>query len=521
MDDSGYAEIDDVSLMETTGMLFVQADPDPFLEKVDLDQFSKEFRVETKRLLKAAPKKPGSKAISEEQLTGYDVFRVVPPPYDLNALAKLYEMNAAHNAAVTIKAMNIVGLGYDIINSPETELKIEQLQNNKTSLENFTIKLERARIKLMRQLEALNDDDEFSEIMMKVWIDVESIGNGFLEIGRNRNKTIGYIGHIPGHTIRVRAERDGFIQVVGNRYTFFRNFRDTDYPNPLKNDPNPNEIIHFKKYSPHSTYYGIPDIISAISAVTGDKFAKEYNIDFFENKAVPRYVFITKGVKLSQKAEENMKEFFRNELKGKHHGTLYIPLPAGPNTNVDARFEPIEARPQDQSFINYIKESRVEILMAHRVPPSKVGIYENTNLAVARDADRTFKEQVCKPEQRRIEKKINKLFQEIADSRMFVLKFRESDIIDEDVRSRKHDRYLRTRVMKPNEVRKEIGLPAVPEGEEFLPVPGTVSSGNNPSAPGVAEGNRRKTSDKLRPTDGGPQRAERGAEQERGAPPKY
>jgi PBSX family phage portal protein len=515
MDDfsEGFVEID-LDILSTHSIQKTGFD-DPFF-KIHIDGLPDELRKDISKLEKQAAREAKSKSLDAEALTAYDVFQLVPPPYNLEALAKLYEKNAAHNAAVTAKAINICGLGYDIINSPETELKIERLQGSKQKLEKLTTELKKERIRLQRLLEELNDDDEFSEIMVKIWTDVESLGNGYLEIGRNLSGKIGYIGHIPAHTIRIRANRDGFIQVVGNRYVFFRNFRDLETPNPLKNDPRPNEIIHFKKYSPNSTYYGIPDIIAAMPAVMGDAMAKEYNIDYFENKAVPRYAFITKGVRLSQEAERTLKEYFRTELKGKHHGTLYIPLPAGMNQNVDARFEPIEVRPQEQSFVTFIKESRLEVLMAHRVPPPKVGIYEDTNLAVSRDADRTFKEQVCRPEQRRLEKKMNIFFQELSGSRAFRLKFKEADIIDEDVRSRFHDRYLRTRVLKPNEVRNALGFPSVPEGEDFLPVPGTVSAGNNPV--GQAEGNRRKTSDRLRPTDGGPLQAERGAEQDRGAP---
>ena len=50
---------------------------------------------------------------------------------------------------------------------------------------------------------------------------------------------------------------------------------------PIHSDPNPNEVIHFKTYSPNNTYYGIPSSVSAATAIVGDKFAKEYNIDYF------------------------------------------------------------------------------------------------------------------------------------------------------------------------------------------------------------------------------------------------
>ena len=54
--------------------------------------------------------------------------------------------------------------------------------------------------------------------------------------------------------------------------------------------------------------------------------------------------------------------------------------------------EPIEAGEQESSFNIYRKSNRDEILLAHRVPISKIGIPEGINLAAARDADKTFKD---------------------------------------------------------------------------------------------------------------------------------
>lgn len=511
-------EVNDIEIINDPIQKAVEYDS---FDELHLSSLPRNPRRRAERLAKKLQGESGtsSKALSREGVSTYDVWRVVPPPYNLDYLAKLYELNAAHHAAVNSKAVNVVGLGYEIIESPETQLKIEKLQQNKQKLQELTFQLKKEKIELQSKLNGLNEEDEFNEVLTKVWVDVEAIGNGYLEIGRNRNGTIGYMGHVPGNTIRVRANRDGFIQITGNKYVFFRNFGDQETKNPLETDDNPNELIHFKKYSPESTYYGVPHIVAALAAVNGDHFAKAYNLDFFENKAVPRYAFITKGVRLSQHAEDKLINYFQNELKGKHHGTLYIPLPATINQNVDARFEPIETRPTDQSFMNYIKDARLEVLITHRVPPSKVGIYDNTNLAVSRDADKTFKEQVIRPEQRKVEKKINKVFSEFSGNK-FLIKLGEADIIDADVRSRMHDRYLRTRVLKPNEVRQEIGKPSVPDGEEFLPVPGTLDAGNTPV--GQAEGNRARQTDRgQKPqSDGGAQRAERGAEQDRGAQPR-
>lgn len=51
-----------------------------------------------------------SKKIETDVITGYNAFDVVAPPYNLDYLAKLYEMSTPHYAAVNAKVSNIVGL---------------------------------------------------------------------------------------------------------------------------------------------------------------------------------------------------------------------------------------------------------------------------------------------------------------------------------------------------------------------------------------------------------------------------
>ena len=91
--------------------------------------------------------------------------------------------------------------------------------------------LERARRKLnnLRQgleewLEDCNEEETFIETLIKFYIDLEATGNGFLEIGRTSAGKIGYIGHIPSKTMRVRRLRDGFIQLLYGKAVYFRNF---------------------------------------------------------------------------------------------------------------------------------------------------------------------------------------------------------------------------------------------------------------------------------------------------------
>ena len=471
-----YLEIDDLEYISEGEEK--KSFKDPFA-KVRWADFTGNTKRRAGRLAKRMQSTDGdtkSKYIDDEFISGYALFDLALPPYDLNALAKIYEENAIHNAAVNAKAMNCVGLGYTWEQTRKTKKKLEKAGEDTDKYERVMNAVHEEMEKLDDIFEDFHEEETFTETLTKAAMDMYALGNGYIEVGRKLDGTIGYIGHIPAHQIRVRKDRDGFVQQVFSnkkpQAVFFRNYADKETADPINQDPRPNELIHLKLYSPASSYYGVPNVVSALSSIVGDKFAKEYNIDYFENKAIPRYAVIIKGAKLSEKAKRELVQYFRNEVKGKSHGTLVIPLPATMGANVDVKFEKLEAGMQDASFERYRKSNRDEIVSAHRVPPTKVGIYDNANLAVSRDADKTFKEQVIGPDQERIEKRVNRLVAEFTDALQF--RFVKLDIVDADMKSRIHDRYLRTEVIEPNEVRNELGLPAREGGSEILPFPTKV-----------------------------------------------
>jgi PBSX family phage portal protein len=480
-------EIDDVTSSYTGNISkIITEDKDIFSKPIDPAFQSRKIKNQLSKINKKyiAPQYDsgksgtGSKYVDPEIVNGYGMFDLVQPPYNLEILASLYEESATHNASILARTMNTVALGYRWEDTSKSRKRVEKASGkNSDTLARLRDELQREEDRLNDLFDSFNIDESFIESLIKVWVDYLTIGNGYLEIGRNRNGSIGYIGHIPATHIRIRRARDGFVQRSAARFIFFRNFQDMDTKDPIGSDPNPNEIIHFRQYSPTNTYYGIPSAVGALSAIIGDKFAKEYNIDYFENKSIPRYAIILKGANLSQKSKTEIVNYFKNEIKGNNHGTLFIPLPATLGRDVDIKFEKLENTIQDSSFDKYRKANRDEITVANRVPAPKIGIYDNANLAVSRDADKTFKNQVVGPDQKILEKKINRIVQEFSDKKVF--KFDEIDVIDEDLRSRIWDRYLRTEVMTPNEVRLKVGLTALEEGDIVLPYPTKITQEKN------------------------------------------
>lgn len=433
--------------------------------------------IDSSRAVSTGLNGAGSKEINPGTVyrNAYGLFDVITPPWNLYELASFYDTSFANHAAIDAKVENIVGLGYEFQVSARTMLKLEASEPK--TAENARKRIERAKIEMRDWIESLNDEDSFTTTMEKVFTDLQATGNGYLEIGRTVRGEIGYVGHIPSTTMRVRRLRDGFVQVIGNKVVYFRNFGATN-PNPLGTDARPNEIIHFKEYSPLNTFYGVPDIMSAIGSLHGDQLASQYNIDYFQNKATPRYVVTLKGAKLSAEAEDKMFRFLQTGLKGQNHRTLYIPLPGdSENNKVEFKMDPVENGVQEASFKEYRKQNRDDILVAHQVPLSKIGGSDSAAIAAALAQDRTFKEQVARPAQRNLEKMIAKIIKEKTDILEF--KFNELTLTDEIAQSQIIERLVKTQVMLPNEGRQILGLPQRQGGDEpYAPKPEQVANDN-------------------------------------------
>ena len=409
----------------------------------------------------------GSKELSPDDVAsaGYGLFDVITPPYSLHELGQYYETSGPNHAAVDTKVANTVGLGHQWELTPKAVSKMDSKTTEKQQAA-ARRKVESAKLLLSTWLDELNDTDTFINSLEKMSTDLHSTGNGYLEIGRKLNGQIGYVGHIPSTSIRVRRRRDGYCQIIGNKVVYFKNYGDKEQANTVTNDPNPNELLHFKIYSPMHSYYGVPDTVSAGQALLGDVLAQQYNIDYFKNKSVPRYIVIVKGAKLSPDSEEKLFDFLQTNLKGQNHRTLLIPLPPDDDqTKIEFEMKPIEAGIQEASFEKYHLGNRNDILTAHQVPLSKIGMGSGS-LAGTIASDRTFREQVARPIQKTIEKSVNKIIKEVTDILSF--KLVELTLTDAAQLAQIHEKYVRNLVLTPNEVRDELGHPPIEGGDKVI-----------------------------------------------------
>lgn len=453
-----------------TGPIQIATETKQYVTDDEIDYFKRPFNRETmsrvskgnfEKILASADGRVKSKqGVEGQQFSVYGVTDTVEPVYNFNNLAGLYEADPYHAAAVDALVDNVVGLGYyfDYTRKAQKQ-RAKAAKEGPDAKEKLDEIFEDKKDQFHKKINSYNQTDSLDVVLEKFVKDRYCMGNGYLEIGRNVDGSIGYIGHIPAQTIRMRRLRDGFVQYVGDKPVFFKNFGDKSNKNPLDSRV-PNEILHYGKASPLDPYYGVPEVVSATDAIAGNQFATRYNLEYFENKAVPRYIIKIKGMRINLDQRTELVKFFESTTRGQSHRTMLLPMPGGDRSDIE--FEAIEAGKQEASFLDFANFNIKTILARHRVPANRLGMSDGGSLAGSRDADKIFKESVCRPEQRKLESLLGKVFGELTN--MFDFKLSEYTLTDEDQQSIIDDRDIKNGSLLPDERRVKIGLPARPDG---------------------------------------------------------
>ena len=379
------------------------------------------------------------------------------PPYNLEALCLFLEVNTGHYRCVKAKAISTAGLGYDFVVPDGVK---EPDPEHKRILRGF--------------FERPNDEMTWGEILENVLTDFEALGNGYFEVVRNR---LGQgpptaIYHVPAVTMRVRTDKKGFVQQRGNRLVYFRNFgsdpASVDSFDPRDSDKQGgrrrllNEVIHLKNYHPRSSYYGLPDFLPALRALVGNKKAGDFNIQFFENNAVPQYAILVKGGELAKGARKRIEEYFRTHIKGSAHKTLILEVAQGEgDEKVEIEIKALSVDMKDASFQSFRADNAEEIRVAHGVPGRLIGLTEKGGLGGAGEGttqQEIFKYHVIEPKQTRLEYRINNfLIKRGFGFEDWELRFKEIDVTDESKASEIVDRLVRLGVLTINEARRDVG----------------------------------------------------------------
>lgn len=388
-----------------------------------------------------------------------DLNGAIPLPFDTKGISRTYQEDPDIFVAVNAIASSVCGRGYEIHSrEANTGGKLEEIQS---------------------RFEEFSPDGTFMETLRQVVIDLNLLGNGYLEISRDKEDRPHALWWAPATEIRKLREDRGYLQTNGSRTVEFNPYCPcADLRKQLRKGgrwrAGAHEILHLKLPNPNHRHYGLPPAYTVAKDVLADAACKDSNIAMFQNGLCPDYAVLVRGGTLSEETAQMVREYLQEAHKGpnKHHGFLVLEASGGPGGSVpEIELVPIQGKLSDMQW-NKFRQLNIESkVRAFRVPMSKAGINQFGRLgeASSRGEDDTFKFQVVEPQQTMIERWFTRMLVQDFGLAGAEFRFRELDSRDEWSRAQTASLLTGGRaVLTVNEARALLGLPPVDGGDHLM-----------------------------------------------------
>jgi PBSX family phage portal protein len=408
-------------------------------------------------------------------------FAVLEPELPYGLLLKAAKGNSALNQCIDAYVVNIESYGYQLefIGPPGKE-NLPRFQAEKNLALDF--------------LDNCSDEGSLRQIRERRRRDIEYLGVGYLEIGRDIAGRPRFINHAPTVNLRktkkdreatpytrlVRSadgtvmKKEGtkrfrrYVQIAPNGgRVYFKEFGDPRSIDPKTGLVNANlaienqatEIIEEELYSP-GTRYGQPRWIGALADMLGIRESEIVNLNFFRENAIPAMAVLISGGALTEESYDRVVNVI-NAAKGSDAMNRIMILEAAADDSVgDADKAPpapridmkpmINDRQSDGLFKEYQLSAKRKIRSSMRLPALYPGDTDEDTKATAQSGMRVAEGQVFAPERSKFDDFIN---QKILPSLGIVnWKFRTlgPSVYDPDTLSVMIDRFGRQGAMTPN-----------------------------------------------------------------------
>jgi len=409
---------------------------------------------------------------------------IIEPPANPLVWAAAMERNTRLHRAIHTYARNTVGLGWEIV--PAIDVTDETSEAEVAQIEQETEKLEA----LFRHP---NHEMPFTSLMCLVKVDEEATGNGYMEVTRNNAGEIDGLYHAPSHTIRLLKAGHGFMQIRGTVKRYFRRFGDERVMDAqtgefiegrgLPIERRATELLHFKIYSPRSSFYGIPRFVAAPPAIAGNRLAAQRNVAFFENDAVGRLAITVSGGRLTPDSIEMIRDFLKKG-KGVENAHRVMVLQSeskkiglGNDAKTQINVVPLTVGvTEDASFLGYRTANDEEIREAFGV--AKVFFTsDDVNRATAAVSRQITNEQEFEPDRIDKEFRINHTILDSAPfhAELVEFRFKRPTLADPLDQAQIDEIYARGGALTPNDLRANLGLDPFPEEFVFANKPLAVA----------------------------------------------
>ncbi len=355
---------------------------------------------------------------------------IMEPPFNFASLMRLPRENNMLRQCIDAMVTNVEGHGWRLeYVGPEGQEESAAAKNESLTLQNL--------------LDFPNDDHGLQELRERIRRDLETMGNAFYEIGRDREGRVVLVAHVPAHTVRLTVKdedevdvtvtlpREGtardqkikkrfrrYVQLAGTRRVYFKEFGDPRLIDPTNGRPNEElgleqsatEMIHLRLYAP-GTPYGLPRWVNQMPSILGSRQAELTNLDFFKENAIPAMALLVSGGMVTQSTMDEIEEHFMAARGRESFNRIMVIEAHGDEdsaTNDGAIPAPrMDLKPlqndrlKDSLFQIYDKNNMAKIRSSFRLPPMFVGLAEDYTHATAKSSFAVAESQVFGPERAR------------------------------------------------------------------------------------------------------------------------
>lgn len=459
-----------------------------------------------------------SDVFSTEMLAQGGYPSIISPTYNFSELAALCQTNNSLLQAVAAMVVNIDGTGFEF----------ERVDGaDKSDADEAVI------ADIRRFFDEPYPDVSFITMRRELRADIESTGNGYLEVIRDSKgqaaflrrmdakltrmvrldnpvtvtKTITRMGKELKVDMVVRERR--FAQAVGTKIVFFKQFGasrdlnrdnghwgDTTRGGKIDESNKATEVMHFTAIPDITTPYGVPRWINQVPSVLGSREAEVYNLEFFKHGGMPPALIFIQGGSMEAETRKVLTNYLASKPKEKMRGMVIEVAPVGgtlsdTQSGVRVSVERFGSeRQNDAMFMNYDVACAEHVRGSFRLPELFVGKTQGLNMATAYTAYMVAEAQVFKPERDEFDEIINvQLMRELAPE----YRFRSLPVTLKDVTTQLSAIGLVAPLADPTKlldtVNEIAGLDLTPNENPApapaLPVPGTVPT--NGVAPDPAQ----------------------------------
>jgi HK97 family phage portal protein len=202
-----------------------------------------------------------------------------------------------------------------------------------------------------------------------------------------------------GRVVELWNIRPDLVTIIGDPKNFIGHYELVGATG-TKNSIQPTDMIHIKYPSPLNTFLGMSPLSSAKQRVDTEEYATRYQKDFFLNNARPDGIIEMEGF-----PTDDQKGQLRAFWKKQHQGV-------GKNSKTgflwgNAKYHQVSLSQREMDYIESLKFTRDDILVAFKVPKPIVAVTDDVNRANAETAQEIFLNETVIPEMKRFCDKIN------------------------------------------------------------------------------------------------------------------